>query len=110
MYLNQGVYNGKRLLSRTTVNVILSNQIGNLWGEDATNHYGLAFAVQNQLGENKGGSGSDGTFSWGGYFNTQYFANPKEQIIGIILKQTQGPVSDSTGWKFLILVAQAIDD
>jgi CubicO group peptidase (beta-lactamase class C family) len=110
MYLNQGVYNGKRLLSRTTINVILANQIGHLWGESASRAYGLAFAVQTQKGEDDGGSGSIGTFSWGGYFNTQYFADPEEQIIGVILKQTQGPVSDKTGWKFPILVAQSIDD
>jgi CubicO group peptidase (beta-lactamase class C family) len=110
MYLNHGVYNGKRLLSRTTVNLILANQIGDLWGEDTTVDYGLAFAVQNQQGEHKGGSGSKGSFSWGGYFNTQYFADPEEQTIGIILKQTQGTVSDNTGWQFPILVTQAIDD
>jgi CubicO group peptidase (beta-lactamase class C family) len=110
MYLNKGVYNKKRLLSRTTVNVILANQIGDLWGTDTTVDYGLAFAVQNKKGGDKGGNGSDGTFSWGGYFNTQYFADPKEQIIGIILKQTQGPLNDKTGWQFPILVAQSIDD
>lgn len=110
MYLNQGVYNGKRLLSRTTVDVIMANQIGDLWGADTTMDYGLAFAVQNQKGQNKGGSGSINTFSWGGYFNTQYFADPEEQTIGILLKQTQGQVSDETRWKFPILVAQAIDD
>lgn len=110
MYLNQGVYNGKRFLSRTTVNVILANQIGALWGEDPNVVYGLAFAIQSQKGGKNGESGSEGTFSWGGYFNTQYFADPKEQVIGIILKQTQGPVDDKTGWKFPILVAQSIDD
>ena len=110
MYLNQGVYNGKRLLSRTTVNIILANQINDLWGEDPDVVYGLAFAIQSQKGGEKGESGSEGTFSWGGYFNTQYFADPKEQVIGIILKQTQGPVDDKTGWKFPILVAQSIDD
>jgi CubicO group peptidase (beta-lactamase class C family) len=110
MYLNNGVYNGKRLLSRTTVNIILANQIGDLWGEDPSMVYGLAFAVQEQKGENEGGSGSLGSFSWGGYFNTQYFADPKEQTIGIILKQTQGPVNDKTGWQFPLLVTQAIDD
>jgi CubicO group peptidase (beta-lactamase class C family) len=110
MYLNQGVYNKKRLLSRTTVNLILANQIGDLWGKDTRMDYGLAFAIQNQKGEDVGGSGSKGSFSWGGYFNTQYFADPEEHTIGIILKQTQGPVSDKTGWKFPILVTQAIDD
>ena len=54
--------------------------------------------------------GSEGTFSWGGYFNTQNFADPVEQTIGILMKQTQGPVNDDTGWRFQLLVNQAIDD
>jgi len=54
--------------------------------------------------------GSAGTFNWGGYFNTQYFADPKENIIGIIFKQTQGPVNDQTGWKFRQMVFQTLDD
>ena len=110
MYLNNGELNGIRLLSRTTVKMIMSNQIGNLWGEDPKAFYGLAFMVQTEKGESSGGSGSTGTFSWGGYFNTQYFADPKEQIIGILLKQTQKIKSDNTGWKFSILVGQSIDD
>ena len=110
MYLNNGELNGTRLLSRTTVNVIMDNQIGDLWGEDPKAFYGLAFMVQTEKGEGSGGEGSTGTFSWGGYFNTQYFANPKEQIIGIILKQTQKIPSDDTGWRFSILVGQSIDN
>jgi hypothetical protein len=51
-----------------------------------------------------------GSFSWVGYFNTQYFADPKEQVIGILLKQTQNIQSDQTGWKFPLLVIQSIDD
>jgi CubicO group peptidase (beta-lactamase class C family) len=110
MYLNKGELNGVRLLSRTTVDIIMANHISDLWGEDAGAHYGLAFMIQNQKGEDSGGSGSVGSFSWGGYFNTQYFADPKEQIIGIILKQTQNINSDQTGWKFPILVGQSVDD
>ncbi|SDB25342.1 CubicO group peptidase, beta-lactamase class C family [Flavobacteriaceae bacterium MAR_2010_188] len=110
MYLNNGELNGKRLLSRTTVNVIMANQIGDLWGENPDAVYGLAFSVQTKNGENSGGAGSEGTFSWGGYFNTAYFADPEEQIMGIILKQTQKIDSDQTSWKFPILVEQSIDD
>lgn len=110
MYLNGGEYNGVRLLSRTTVGIILSNQIGNIWGDNSDTKFGLAFAVLTQTGETKGGKGSEGTFDWGGYFNTSYFADPKENIIGIIFKQTQGPVSDETGWKFRQLIFQTIDD
>lgn len=110
MYLNGGEYNGVRLLSRKTVNVILSNQIGDIWGENSDNKFGLAFELVTETGQNKGGNGSIGTFSWGGYFNTQYFADPEEHIIGIIMKQTQGPVKDVTGWKFKQLVFQTLDD
>jgi hypothetical protein len=53
---------------------------------------------------------SAGTFSWQGGFNTQYFADPKEKIIGILMKQTLDVDTDNTHEKFLILVRQAIDD
>lgn len=109
MYLNKGELNGIRILSRTTVDVIMSNQIGNIWeGSDA--NIGLAFRLINQKGEAMGGQGSIDTFEWGGYFNTQYFADPKEQIIGIIMKQTRIIQNDETAWKFRQLVGQSIDD
>lgn len=109
MYLNGGELNGVRILSRTTIQSMMGNQIKNLFG-DPNRHYGLAFGVLNEAGQNAGGQGSVGTFDWGGYFNTQYFADPKEKIIGILLKQTQGPTGDQTGGKFRMLVGQAVDD
>jgi len=109
MYLNDGELNGVRLLSRTTVQVIMANQIGDLLGDSGAG-YGLAFGVLDQDGQNMGGRGSNGTINWGGYFNTQYFADPKEEIIGILMKQTQDIKGDETGWKFRQLVGQAIDD
>jgi CubicO group peptidase (beta-lactamase class C family) len=109
MYLNGGEYNGVRLLSRTTVESILGNQTGSLWG-GPDKYFGLAFGLVTQQGQNKGGIGSIGTFDWGGYFNTQYFADPEEKIIGIIMKQTQGDVNDETGWMFRQLVGQSVDD
>lgn len=108
MFLNKGEYNGIRLLSRTTVQFMLSNQIGEIWGKTDAGH-GLGFRILNQMGEDLGGQGNAGTFNWGGYFNTQYFADPKEELIGIILKQTQ-KTNDNTGWKFQLLAEQAIDD
>lgn len=108
MYLNNGELKGKRLLSRTTVQFIMGNQIGAIWGDSGA-YYGLAFSVLDEKGQDKGGQGSTGTFSWGGYFNTQYFADPKENIIGIFMKQTQTN-ADQTAWKFKLLVGQAIDD
>jgi len=109
MYLNNGELNGVRILSRTTVNFIMQEQFPGLWKNSRMN-YGLAFGVLNERGEAAGGQGYAGTFDWGGYFNTQYFADPKEQIVGILMKQTEGPTKDQTGWKFRQLVFQAVDD
>ena len=109
MYLNGGELNGIRILSRSTVQTIMGNQTGDLFG-GVNEYYGLAFGIVRQGGQDKGGIGSIGTFDWGGYFNTQYFADPKEKTIGILMKQTQGPVNDETGWKYRQLIGQAIDD
>ncbi|MBX2920653.1 MAG: beta-lactamase family protein [Chitinophagaceae bacterium] len=108
MYLNNGELNGIRILSRKTVEIIMANQIGEIWKGGAAQ--GLAFGLINQKGQDAGGSGSAGTFDWGGYFNTQYFADPKEKLIGVIMKQTQGDVKDETGWKFRLMAEAAIDD
>jgi len=109
MYLNEGELNGVRLLSPTTVKSIMGNQTGNLFG-DEIKHYGLAFSVLTQKGQDKGGLSSVGTFEWGGYFGTSYFADPKEKIVGILMKQIQEAKSDNTEWRFRLLVGQAIDD
>jgi CubicO group peptidase (beta-lactamase class C family) len=110
MYLNGGELNGHRILSRTTIRAIMGNQNHKVWGPDAESYYGLAFSVTTKRGEEKGGSGSEGTFRWGGYFNTSYFADPKEDVIGILMKQTQDAYKDDTEWKFSVLVEQAIND
>ena len=109
MYLNDGELNGTRILSRTTVRSIMGNQSGELFGGDAKD-YGLAFGILTSRGQDLGGEGSEGTFEWGGYFNTQYFADPEENVIGILMKQTQGNVDDQTSWKFRQMVFAAIDD
>ena len=109
MYLNGGELNGVRILSRTTIKSIMGNQTGDKWGGPGR-YYGLAFGVLTPAGQAEGGRGSIGTFDWGGYFNTQYFADPEEEIIGIILKQTRGTNGDQTGWKFRQLVGQIVDD
>lgn len=109
MYLNGGELNGTRILSRTTIKSIMGNQTKDYFG-DKGRHYGLVFGVLNEYGQDQAGRGSEGTFDWGGYFNTQYFADPEEELIGVLMKQTRYQRSDQTGWKFSILVSQAVDD
>ncbi|MCB0846309.1 MAG: beta-lactamase family protein [Bacteroidetes bacterium] len=109
MYLNGGELNGVRLLSRTTIQSMMGNQIGDLWG-DRGSYHGLGFEVVDAKGQDQGGRGSTGTFSWGGAFNTQYFADPEEEIIGLIFKQTLGQRSDKTNWQFKQIVFSSVDD
>ncbi|MFN1834945.1 serine hydrolase domain-containing protein [Balneola sp. MJW-20] len=108
MYLNKGEYNGIRLLSRKTVDYMMTNQIGDLLG-NGQGAYGLAFGLETDLGNIRSGV-SVGTFSWGGYFNTSYWADPQEQLIGIIMKQTRGNYGDQSSGKFGVLVRSAVDD
>ena len=66
MLLNNGVYNGKRMLSRRTVELITSNQIGDL--NLNRNKFGLGFEITTASGQAVLGI-SEGSFSWGGYFS-----------------------------------------
>ena len=108
MYLNGGELNGIRILSRKTVEYLMTNQIGDLWGEDSGWFCGLVFNGINQRGQEMWGVNA-GTFSGQGGFNTQYVADPKEGIIGILMKQTLN-TSDDTHGNFLLLIKQAIAD
>ena len=111
MYLNNGELNGKRLLSRKTIESMMMNQVGDLLGGDKSDqNYGLAFGLLTEKGQSKGGLGDAGLFTWGGYFNTNYFADPKEKIIGVIMKQTQRVNDNNNTGRFRALVMQAVDN
>jgi len=111
MYLNNGELNGKRLLSRKTIESMMINQVGDyLGGTKSDQNYGLAFGLVTEKGQSEGGLGDAGTFTWGGYFNTNYFADPKENIIGVIMKQTQKIDDNNNSGIFRALVLQAIDN
>ena len=107
MLLNNGEYNGKRLLSRRTVELITSNQIGNL--NYGRNKFGLGFEIVTEEGQAVLGL-SKGSFRWGGYFATDYWADPKERIVGLIFLQ-QSPLSHGElHSKFMAMVYQAINN
>ena len=84
MLLNGGRYNDKQILGRRTVELMLSPQLpDNFLGDD---NFCLGFnlttkksANLNMLNEN--------SFSWGGYYGTTYWADPKEKLICLIMTQ-----------------------
>ena len=111
MYLNEGELGVKRFLSRKTIDAILSNQTETLFGvEKGDSFFGLAYSVLRAKGENRGCIGSESTFTWGGYFNNNYFADPKEKIIGVIMKQTQQSKGDNLNELFRQTIYQSLDD
>jgi CubicO group peptidase (beta-lactamase class C family) len=110
MYLNNGELNGKRILGRKTIEMMMMNQVGDLRGKDANESYGLAFGLVTKKGAANGVCGSENSFTWGGYFNTNYFADPKENIIGVILKQTQKVNDNNNSGVFRALIMQSIDN
>ncbi|MFN8353374.1 MAG: serine hydrolase domain-containing protein [Spirosomataceae bacterium] len=110
MLLNGGTYNGKRLLSRKTVDLFTtSNQTGNLYPLPHL-YFSLGFAVINELGRSNS-LNSVGNFAWGGAFSTHYFADPKEKICAVLMKQmwptSYGAELDT---KFDMTIYQALDD
>jgi CubicO group peptidase (beta-lactamase class C family) len=104
LYLNKGEYNGVRLLSRKTVELILTDQL-----PDMTNEYGLAFGLETEKNDSRSVV-SEGTFSWGGAFNTQYWADPKERLIGLIYTNVYATPHWQIGEKFKTLTYQAVID
>ncbi len=106
MVLNGGSYNGKQLLSPATVRMITTNQIGEL--NVGVNKFGLGFQIISARGAAQLPV-SEGSFDWGGYFGTAYWADPKEGIVALVY--TQKSPNTSAGDlpnKFRVLVYQAL--
>ena len=106
MMLNGGKFNGVRLLSRKTVELMTSNRLANM---DVNFGFGLGFSVvreKSDLNE----VGSVGTFGWGGFFFTSFFIDPQEQMVGIFMCQLHPSGGLDLGEKIRILCYQAIAD
>lgn len=107
MLLNKGEYNGKRLLARRTVEIITTNQIGDL--NLGTDKFGLGFEITTAAGQARLGV-SEGSFAWGGYFSTTYWADPKERLVCLLFMQ-QSPITHyEITDKFRALVYQSLND
>jgi len=107
MLLNEGEYNGVRLLSRNTVRMMTMNQIGDLNLGD--NKFGLGFAIVSEKGSSMMPH-QIGTYSWGGAFSTGYWVDPKEKMVVLIYRQMWGAHDAEIDAKFKVLVYQAIHD
>ncbi|GAB3312628.1 serine hydrolase domain-containing protein [Hymenobacter humi] len=86
MLLNNGTYNGHRLLKPATVVLITQNHIGEL--NQGNNKFGLGFSITTaEVAAAKQPGLSEGSYEWGGIFGTTYWVDPKQKLVALIYTQ-----------------------
>lgn len=108
MLLNGGDYNGKHILSKASIRIMTTNQIGNLsigWSEG--NKFGLGFELVTASNYGKTYLSMD-TFSWGGMFASSYWIDPKEKIVAQFVLQMLPTSHGDINEKFKVQVYQAL--
>lgn len=90
MLRNGGIYNGKRIISRNSVDMMSQNQIG-MVDRGPNEKFGLGFGILTEQGSSRLGL-STGTYSWGGAFSSTYWIDPKEKIVAQVFIN-QSPIS-----------------
>ncbi len=104
MLLNQGEFQGQRLLQPETVQLMTCDQVATIKKDDG---FGLGVSVR----RDKSASGSkddSGTFGWGGFWYTTFFVDPGQQLIGICMGQLHPAKGATLNSKFEGLVREAV--
>jgi CubicO group peptidase (beta-lactamase class C family) len=108
MLLQGGTFNGKRILSRKSVELMTVSHTGDIDFRPGQG-FGLGFSVCLDVGE-RGTPGSVGEYGWGGAYGSTYWVDPKEDLVVVYFKQLiPGNGLDDHG-KLRALVYQAIVD
>jgi CubicO group peptidase (beta-lactamase class C family) len=93
MLLNNGKWNGTQILSPRTVQPMTSNQVGKLYemgtGPAPTRGQGWGFGVRVVEDSTRTPFPvSNESFGWIGVFGTQFWVDPKEKLVTILMVQT----------------------
>ncbi len=109
MMLNGGTYNGKRLLSTSTIKVMTGLHTGDLKAATPGVGYGLSWAVvRDPMGSLSLPLTSVGTYGHGGAFGTYGWVDPKQDLLGVFLVQRPGASDERNA--FMAIGASAIMD
>ena len=105
MILNKGEFNGKRILGRKTVELMYTNQLLDVKGNY---QFSLGFEIYSHRNSVRT-MVSEGSLKWGGAYGTQYFIDPKENMIVLFYTNVSGWNNPSVVDRFLISVYQALE-
>jgi len=105
MLLNDGELDGARILGRKSVELMRTGRVD--WDGDDVPDFGLGFAVVSDVGRN-GELASPGALAWGGAFDTSYWIDPQEDLIGVYMSQAR-PTDSDLGARYKTLVYQALE-
>jgi CubicO group peptidase (beta-lactamase class C family) len=88
MLLNRGELEGARVLRPETVDAMTRNQTEGLtlWIPVHGFAFGYGFGVNTQP-DADGKKDPAGTFSWGGIYYTDFWVDPKDEVIGVMMTQ-----------------------
>jgi CubicO group peptidase (beta-lactamase class C family) len=85
MTLNGGEFNGVRLLSPKTIELMTTDHLNGIAFQPG-NGMGLGFSVLKDLGA-RGTLGTVGEYGWGGAYHSTYWVDPEERLVVVYLTQ-----------------------
>ena len=118
--LNGGQLDGIRVVSRSTVALMTSDQLGSRIqpvalapGELLMGLQGYTFGLGFMVRQGPGLAsvpGSAGEFMWAGALGTYFWIDPKEEMVAVYMSQAGGPTRGAYRRLVKQLVSQAIVD
>ncbi len=84
MLLNKGRYNGRQIIAPRTYEIMVSPQLD--FTKAGDDNFGLGFSLTSEKSANLN-LRNKGSFSWGGYFSTNYWADTRDKLIVLIMTQ-----------------------
>ena len=111
MMLNGGALDGVRILGRKTVELITLNHVGDqeVWLVGPGYGFGLGYAVVQDPGA-AAMPYSPGAYFWWGAYNTTFWVDPREELVGILLTQLRPYTHLNIRQDLATLTYQAIVD
>nr|WP_295871402.1 serine hydrolase domain-containing protein [uncultured Chitinophaga sp.] len=115
LLLQKGKYNNKTIVSPATVALMLTNQLETgvrpspLPAQPEPFSFGFGFSLETRENDHLMPY-NIGTFSWGGAFNSHYWVDPKEELIGLVFTQEYLSPYWRIGDEFKVAVYQALED